>query len=349
LTAPGFDSGRFTLAVLLAQILYPLLAVNVLISFVTSALNARGAFVRPVLALAAVPLTIGISVFIFGKQFGIFALAWGEVAGFLIGLIVLLLGARAAGLRYKLELDWHAETLHHAARQSVPVLAGSALIHANGFIDQLVASALPPGELSALSYALKMIGLPVSVVFLAFSRVVLPHFSMQVVQQDWNALKESIRIHVWFMLGLTVAMTVGAILFARPVIQLLFERGRFGAETTDLVSAVVVAGALGLVPMGLGFIIPRVYNALQRNDLLTAITVFSLSANLGLDLLLAPRMGAVGIALATSLVYAGALAIQLLLLSRLLGGFNALGLPRQFRTRWREQLARARAVPMLDS
>jgi putative peptidoglycan lipid II flippase len=259
------------------------------------------------------------------------------------GLVLLIVGARAAGLRYTLTLNWRSETLRLAARQSLPVLLASTLIHSNIFVDQLVASTLPPGDLSALSYALKLISLPTSVVFVAFSRVVLPHFSEQVVRADWAALRDSVRVHVWAMIGVALALTVGAVLLARPVIGLIFERGRFDARAADLVSTIFIAGALGFVPMGLGFVIPRVFNALQRNELLTAITVFSVCANAALDLLLAPRLGAAGIALSTSLVLAGALAIQLVVLNHILDGFNALGFPSQWHLRLRS-FARGRSL-----
>jgi putative peptidoglycan lipid II flippase len=208
------------------------------------------------------------------------------------------------------------------------------LIHSTVFVDQLVASTLPTGQLSALAYGLKLISIPTSIVFVAFSRVVLPHFSEQVVRADWGGLRESVRLHVWIVLGLTLAMTIVAVPLARPVIGLLFERGRFGTETADLVAGIFIAGALGFVPTGLGFVIPRVFNALQRNDILSVVTVFSVCANALLDVLLAPRLGAIGIALSTSLVLAGALIIHLVVLNHILKGFNALGLPAQLRWRF---------------
>jgi len=343
LTAPGFEPARFDLAVSLTPLLYPLLLVNVVVSLITSALNAKGAFARPMLAQGAVPLTVAVVVLVLGAQLGIVAMAVGELVGLLLGLALLMMSARAAGLRYSLALDWRSHELRVAAQQSLPVLVGSGLIHSNQFVDQLVASALPAGELSALNYALKLISLPVSVVFLAFSRATLPHFSEQVIREDWIGLRDAIRVNSWLMVGLTAAMTIGAGFLAQPVIGLLFERGKFDHESTVAVSATFVAAALGLVPMGLGFVIPRVFNALQRNDILTWITLFSVSANVVLDLLLAPHMGAVGIALATSLVYWAALMIQLVVLSRSLGGFNPLGAPAQLQTRW-QHFARARGL-----
>jgi len=214
------------------------------------------------------------------------------------------------------------------------VIVGSFLINSNLFVDQVVASTLPTGQVSTLNYALKLMSLPI-LMFSAFAKATLTSFSEQVSRRDWSGLCNSIRLYTWLMLAITIIMTVGAMLFARPAIGMVFQRGNFGAQDTTAVSAVFKAAALGLVPMGLGFLIPRVFNAMQRNGILTAITVFSVSANVVLDLALAPRYGAVGIALATSIVMAVTAAVQLVALSRMLGGFNALGAPAQIRTRWR--------------
>jgi putative peptidoglycan lipid II flippase len=342
LSAPGFAADRFNLALGLVPLLYPLILVNVLASLITSALNSRESFGRPTLAQAAVPIAILIAVVGFGKSFGVAALAVGQLVGFVLVLLVLIYCARRAGVHYRLTLDLGSNELKVAAQQSVPVIIGSLLIHANLFVDQVVASTLPVGQLSSLNYALKLVNFPVVVVFGAFSRATLPHFSRLVATRDWLGLQNSVRLFVWLMLAITLVMTAGAVVLSRPVIAILFQGGRFGAKDTETVAAVFIGAAFGLAPMGLSFVIPRVFNALQQNYTLTLLTIFSVGSNAVLDLVLAPRFGAVGITVATSLVYTAAIAIQIFLLSRQLGGFNPLGVPVQLRVRWRRLSASAR-------
>ena len=344
-SAPGLHGERLEIAVALAGFLYPIVTAHVLACLIMGALSARKAFSVPALVNGAVPVTILLAVILLGSRFGIVALAAGQLVGFLIQLAIFVAVARRVGVRYHFVIDLRSEQLRDAGRQSVIVLAGSMLAQVNVFVDQVVASTLPPGGLSSLNYALKLMDLPVVVVFGAFARSALPHFSEQVAVGDWLGLRSSVRLVTWLMLAVTLPMTLGAILLARPVIGLLFQRGNFTALDTAAVATVFTAAVVGAAPLGLSYVIARVFNAMQRNWYLTVVTVSGIGLNAALDLALAPRWGAAGIALSTSTVSAAAVVLQLALLGRLPGGFNALGIPVQGQMLWRRIVRELGAEP----
>lgn len=58
-------------------------------------------------------------------------------------------------------------------------------------------------------------------------------------------------------------MAVGLIVLREPIVRVLFERGAFDAQATDMTAYAVLFLSLGLLPMALREVISRVYFALQ--------------------------------------------------------------------------------------
>lgn len=326
-TAPGFDAERYGIAVSLAGLIYPIAVAQIAAEVFTSALDGRKLFVISQVSGIALPATTIFALLFADANSGIVLLAASTLAGIALQTGILVLAVRAAGIRYHLLLDLSIPELRSAFRELPPVIVSQVLIHGMLFVDQIVASTLPAGDLTSLNYAKRILLFPVGMIFQAFSKTSLPYLSEYVAQQDWAGLRAATRLATWSMMVLCLLMTVGALVLSRPVISILFEGGRFTAEDTDRIVPILVMAALGLAPMGLGFVIPRVFNALHRNNILMWITVFSVVTNAVLDLALAPYMGAAGITLATTLVNTGAILLQLVALTRVRHGFNALGLP----------------------
>lgn len=158
-TAPGLDAVRLALAVELTPLLYLVLPLSLLLGLLECILNADGQFGWPAYAGLLVPLTTVGLTWLGGRTYGVLMLCAGALLGTLLQLVVVIVRARQARLHYQWVLDLQNVHLRAILRAIWPLLLGALISQGSPLVDQIFASLLPAGSISALSYALKLIGL----------------------------------------------------------------------------------------------------------------------------------------------------------------------------------------------
>ena len=112
---------------------------------------------------------------------------------------------------------------------------------------------------------------------------------------------------------LLVPAALVSIVLAKPIVELVYQRGEFTAEDTVIVAQCLQAFSIGLVFNGWLLILNRSFYAVQTNWVPTAIALGAVGLNALFDTVFY-RLGIWGIPLSTSLVnIAGTLALLLLL------------------------------------
>src|SRR6266571_1145161 len=319
LVAPALDPFRAGLAISLTPLIFPALLLMIGVSFLESILNAEGQFGWPAYAGLLVPLATAVLVLVAGKSQGVVMLCIGTLVGLSLQLFVVILRTRRAKLVYRLTLDLRNPEIGAILRAAWPVLIGALIGQASPLIDQIFASFLSAGSISALSYSLKLISIPVGIIFISVGRAVLPYLARQASTNNMKAFKETLRLYLWAVgLGTTV-LTVLMFVLAHPLVQILFQRGAFSASETNRTAITLVGFVVGLTPMAFGFIVSRAFSALGRTKVLMGVTLFSVIANAVFDYIFARLWQSTGIALATSAVYFCTMFILLFMLRRLIG------------------------------
>jgi putative peptidoglycan lipid II flippase len=327
--APGIPAETEAIAVTLAPLLFPTMLLNTFVGFITCLLIAQRRFALPAFSGMLLPMGTIVGTVLLGNTFGISALALGLVVGTVCQLLVLVFMAYQARLHYRPVLLVKHRNLLFVLAQFWPMCLGAAISDVNTSIDQVVASLLGTGSISALNYALKVISIPSSIIFSATSRAVLPFFSDQAADRDITSLKETLRFFVWLVGLVTAAGSILCFICADLIVTLLFRHGAFTEQDAQLTASVLKGFSFGLAPMALGFLIPQVYSALNRNDLLLKITIYTLVTNVALDILLAYFFGLPGIALGTSIDYFLTTILKIAILRMLIGPLDLLKPPPQ--------------------
>lgn len=326
-SAPALDSSRAGLASSLMFFVVPIIVFQVIIALLESILNAEGQFGWPAYAGMLVPLTTAVFVLVASKQFGIVALCVGSLAGLCLQLVVFFIRLRKAKLVYKPRIN-----LRNPAVMSVLAIAGPALLTAlivqvSPLVDQMFASSLSSGSISALNYALKLNSVPVGIIFVSVGRAVVPYLSFQAAAKDMKSFKETLRLYLWAVVITTMALSAFMTLLAHPIVQILFQRGAFSADDTTLTARTLIGFTLGLTPMAFGFILSKAFNALGKTRVLMFVTVVSVTTNAIFDYIFARLWQSTGIALATSAVYCITMVILLVSLRREIGKLHLLTPP----------------------
>jgi putative peptidoglycan lipid II flippase len=331
LTAPALDSYRMELAVQIAPVIFPVLLLMVAISFLECILNTEGQFGWPAYAGVLVPLATALLVLVVGGRLGVAAIAIGTFVGVGLQLGAMIYRMRRAHIQYRPSLDWRRPEVGRVAAAASPALLGTMVNQAGPLVDQIFASYLSAGSISALNYALRIAFLPASIVFVTVGRAALPYLSRQAAAHDMQAFKRTLRLYLWVVGLATAGLAAVMLVLAHPLVRILFQRGAFSPEDTNHTAVTMMGLVVGLVPMGLGFLLARAFSALGKNHVLMYVTIFSVIANAVFDYFMSRYWQSVGIALATSAVYCCTLLILLLALRRAIGKLDLLTLPPELR------------------
>jgi putative peptidoglycan lipid II flippase len=304
--APGFahDPAQMDLAVLLSRITFPYLICITVVTQLSAMLNAverfRAAAASPIL------LNVGmIGTLLLARYFPSagHAAAYGVLIAGILQLVYMVWAAMRVGLLLRLRIPrWRPEVKEFLiALGNATIGAGSVQIGL--FIDTLIASFLPSGDLTALYYADRINQLPMGIIGIALGTVLLPEMSSRLAAKDEKGA--SIAQNRAVILGMLLTLPCIAAFFIIPdtLMRALFARGAFNFAAADTSAAALVAYGAGLP----AFVLVRcvVASFYARGDTATPVraTIVSVLANIAMKFLLVwgLHLGVVGIALGTSM------------------------------------------------
>lgn len=158
------------------------------------------------------------------------------------------------------------------------------------------------GAWSAIGNANRLIQLPLGVLITAMIVPILPRFTEQVVEGRIDDLKSELRRALRFLWFLSLPMAALFIAIPRPIVQLLFERGKFTESDTSM----IVAALLFLAPSIFFYVardlITRVFYAHQDSKTPYYVAMVAIVIHLILNYFLVSPLGISGIALAYTLM-----------------------------------------------
>ena len=185
-------------------------------------------------------------------------------------------------------------------RRLGPATIGTAGLQIAIFADTALSSLLGPGAMLAIYNADRLYQLPVGVIGIAAGTVLLSEVSRRIAQGDVKgAIDAQNRAMGWTVL-LAAPFVVAFILIPGLIVAALFAHGAFHLDAAEAAGRVLAAYAVGLPAVVL---IRSAVSFFQgRGDTTTPMIValVAVAANVPLRFLLAPHLGAPGLALATS-------------------------------------------------
>jgi putative peptidoglycan lipid II flippase len=154
--------------------------------------------------------------------------------------------------------------------------------------------------------------------------VMFPAIARMVARQDLHGVGEAVSSGIRQIFFMLLPASAFLMVLAEPVTRLVFQRGEFGVDSTDLTSAALFAFTLGLVFNGASLLVIRAFFSLQLPWTPTRIAALGLVLNVVLNAILYRPLGVAGIPLATSIV---SLVTFLVLLHRLGDHVGSLDVP----------------------
>jgi putative peptidoglycan lipid II flippase len=223
------------------------------------------------------------------------------VLGGVVQLFIQIPSLIKKGFKYRFYLSWKGEGVGKVFKLIFPAILGSITLQVSVVVTRIFASTLPPGGISGLQYAMRLIQFPLGLFPIALSTAIFPRFSSLVAIKDMGGLKEAVNMGVRMVFFLLLPSAVGLILLRKELVSLLFQYGAFSYQDTLLTSEALFCYSLGLFAMGGVMILTRAFYSLQ--DMITPLKVFllCLGVNIVLNFVLIGPLKHRGLALATSL------------------------------------------------
>ncbi|WP_375229817.1 murein biosynthesis integral membrane protein MurJ [Roseobacter sp. S98] len=300
--ASGFaGQEEFTLSVEFGRVAFPYVLFISLAALLSGMLNASGRFA----AAAAAPVLLNI--FLIAAMFAAATLG-GDIARALIWaiplagvaqFILLWVAVRRAGFNISIRRPRLTPQMRNLIRVAVPAALAGGVVQINLLVGQQVASYFDKA-VGWLFAADRLYQLPLGVVGIAVGVVLLPDLSRKLQAQDDTGARIALSRAGEISLALTIPAAFALIVIPFPLVSVLFERG---AATTDdsaaIASAVAIYG-LGLPAFVLQKILQPLYFAREDTRRPFHYAVVSMVINAGLAIGLAPVIGWLAPAIATT-------------------------------------------------
>jgi putative peptidoglycan lipid II flippase len=329
--ASGFLAvpGKLELTTELTRIMMPFLSTIAIAVAVMGMLNSLHRFFLPALSPAMFNVATIVCAFALVPLMPAFGLP--EIAAIAIATILGGVGQiavqwpslRREGFRYRPILDFRDPALREILRLMGPGTLGLAAVQINVLVNTSLASTQEQGAVSWLQYAFRLMYLPIGLFGVSIATAALPSISQQAADTDKSAMRATISSGLRMMLMLNVPATVGLIVLAYPIVELLLEYKKFLPADTAATAAALIYYAPGLIGYSAVKIASPSFYALNDSRTPVVVSVASVALNLVLNLVLVGTMGYRGLALGTAIAAMFNAVVLLALLARRIHGLDA--------------------------
>lgn len=323
--------GKLELTVRLTRIMFPFILLVAAAALAMGLLNAFGRFGLPASAsiffnLGSILVGLGAALLVdptFGEK-AVYCMAIGTLAGGALQWLVQAPAMRKVGYRFRWSWNLNDPGLREILRLMAPAVVGVSATQVNVLINLSFATACGDGAVSALTFAFRIVQLPIGVFGVAIATAALPALAMDAVSLDLRAFRDRVEHALRLNAAFCVPAACGLALLGAPLTGLLFERGRFDLNATLLTAQALGAYALGLVGYASVKILGPVFYALNRPLVPMLVALGSIAITFSLNWFFATRLhvGPAGIALATALSALASASLLLSSLSRRLGAVS---------------------------
>ncbi len=261
-------------------------------------LNSHHRFAYAAAVPAITPIVSIIALLAGGKEYGVFALALGTVAGGSLEAILSCAGVKRLGYPVVPRWTGMSAALREVAWQYAPLVAITLVMSGSALVDQGLAARLGSGSVAALSYGTRLLGVLMVIGPTAVGTAVLPHMSSAAARAEPDSGRRILPTYMLSVAALIVPATIALVYLSEPIVRILFEQGAFSQQATHLVAAVQRASLLQLPLAVLLALEIRLTSAWKSNRLLYRVAALSVVLTFALDLTFMRVLGVIGIALA---------------------------------------------------
>ncbi|MBJ6361618.1 murein biosynthesis integral membrane protein MurJ [Paenibacillus sp. GCM10012307] len=299
--APEFSDDAHILTVEITKILLPTIVLTAIVTLSSAKLQNHGHYLIPAAIGFPLNFVLVFTMIYVTDLFGIHGLAVALVVATVGQVLIQLPFTRNLGYRFKVDFDMKEEGLRRIGILIIPIMIGSGIQQINTIVDRIMASGLSEGSIAALNFSnrlsLFIIGLLSAAVVSIFYTSMSNYFSAGKDELFKRLLRNTINVSIIII----VPASVGLIFLRLPIVQMIFERGMFDRNASEMTAVALLYYTIGLIGFLLRDVISRAFYALKDTKTAMINGSIAVALNIVLSLTLVPFMGIGGLALGTSI------------------------------------------------
>jgi putative peptidoglycan lipid II flippase len=318
--------GKLELTVSLVRIMFPYILFISLAALCSAILNSYLKFALAAASSIFFNLAMILTIFLVARKTAepSYAFAVGVIVGGIFQLLVQVPAVRKLGISLRPRFDFKDEAVLKVGRLMLPGIVGLGIFQINLALSRLMASLLAQGSVSALYYATRVTEFTLGLFSIALAKALLPTLSVQAAEGNIAGMKKTLLFSLKFIAVITIPAAAGLFLLARPIIQVLFERGAFQADSTGLTVTALVFFAFSIPFSSGNMVLKKAFFSLEDTATPVKVAGVSVVFYLGISFLLMQFLGIGGLALGLALTETLFFFILWVLIQRKIGS-----LPRQ--------------------
>ena len=295
--------GKWELTTALTRIMFPYIFLISLAALVMAILNSFHKFFVPAFTPVLFNLSIISAALLFARtaKEPAYVFAVGVVLGGALQLAFQIPFLWRRGMRFHFRLSFSHPAVRKVVLLMVPGIFGVGISQINFALSRTIASFLEEGSVSSLYFASRIQELSLGLFSIALSIALLPTFSDLAAHQDIPGMKKTLVFSLKLVFLVTFPAMVGLLILNQPIIQVLFERGVFDAQSTAMSASCLFFFAFSLPFIsGVKIFAPAFYS-LKDTKTPVVVAFFVMLSYISLALILMHPLRVGGVALALSL------------------------------------------------
>lgn len=318
--------GKVDLTIVLTQVMFPYLFLVSIASIIQASLNSYRVFGPSAFTPVLLSIAIIVAVVFFSSFFPnpAWALSIGFVVGGLFQLLFQLPYLYKTGVRFRATFaGLKDDAVKQVSKLFLPGILGAGVYQINTAVAQIVATSLNEGSVASLQYSLRLQELVLGVFAVSIAQVILPTMSEQAAVGNHKGLRDTLEFSVGLLALVTIPATIGLMLLGVPIVRVLFEYGRFDAESTRMTTWALYFHSAGILFIALQRNVVQVFFAMKDTRTPVIVALIVMGVHIALCFLLAGPLENGGIAAAGSIAAVLNVILLYMLLRRRIGPLDA--------------------------
>lgn len=283
--------GRAAMTLPLLRIMLPYTLFICLVALCMAILNSFRHFALPAMTPVILNTVWILALLVVCPQLGetpesqIPGVAWAVLVAGVLQLVIQLPMLRRFGFQFRVSFQWRDARVKRVLALMAPAAIGMGIHQINVVVDGLLAFVVGDWAPAALSYAERLIYLPLGVFATALGTVLLPVFSTQAAQQRNDELLSTMHDAIRNLSFIMIPAAVGLLVLAAPIIELtyMWAGGKFDSESLWQTTRALQFYAPGLFVFSLYKIFVPAFYAVQDTRTPVRIGIMAVILNLVLN------------------------------------------------------------------
>lgn len=262
--------GKIELTYRMARIMFGFVFFISNYAFFMGVLNALGSFGLAAMAPTFFNAAMIISTVIPDRYFSHSGdgLAWGVLLGGALQMLILVPALQTKGYFPKFQIHLQNVFLNpdvkKVFRNMLPGLFGLGLLQITTLVNQHFASELGEGVITYIYLADRLLELPLSLISVSLGVALLPTLSGHWSRNEKSQMSETMGFYLRLNFYMVSAAAVGLFMLSRPIVEVLFQHGKFTDSDVQTTVQVVCVWALIMVPSSLVRVLAPAYYAVKN-------------------------------------------------------------------------------------